>query len=141
MHHKVFPAELDHLYQMINFIKEYPCSSVIAPPILDQILLAAEEALVNIINYAYPKEKKGTIEITCEDSIPSGIKITIKDKGIPFNPIENVPTILPSESHVIEKSTDSFGGYGIYIFVELMDSVEYQRLNGGNILTMTKYLS
>lgn len=141
MNHKVFPAELDCLYEMLAFIESFAESHQISSSVIDQIILATEEALVNVINYGYPDEKKGTIEITCEEtSNPSGIKIIIKDQGIPFNPVENVPSTLPPPSTTTDKPNESLGGYGIYIFVGLMDHVEYQRVNGGNILSLTKYL-
>lgn len=140
MYTKSFPAELDRLYEMLAFIEEYAHSHNIAASILDQIILATEEALVNVINYGYPDEKKGTIDITCEKTRkPVGIKIILKDYGIPFNPVENVPPTVPPPK-VVDKVTDTLGGYGIYIFVGLMDHVEYQRVNGGNILSLTKYL-
>jgi serine/threonine-protein kinase RsbW len=140
MPHKIFPAELEHLYEMLEFIKEYVRSHHVSPLLVDQITLAAEEALVNIISYGYP-EHGGKIDITCKDSTPkSGIKIVIKDQGIPFNPIENVPTTPPTASNILTKSETSLGGYGIYILVGLMDRVEYKRIEGGNMLSLIKYL-
>ncbi len=140
MYHKVFPAELERLYDMLEFIKEYGKSHHVPSDALDQLTLAAEEALVNIINYGYPKSK-GTIEITCKHSTPKiGIKIIIKDQGIPFNPIESVPNPPPSVSTILGKSENSLGGYGIYILIGLMDKVEYQRFEGGNMLSLIKYL-
>jgi serine/threonine-protein kinase RsbW len=140
MYHKIFPAELDHLYEMLSFIRSYHSFENVSPSTLDQIILATEEALVNIINYGYPKEKKGTVEITCEKpSRRDGIKIIIKDQGIPFNPVENIPSNPPATSR-IENKNDCLGGYGIFILVGLMDRVEYQRVDGGNILSLTKYL-
>jgi serine/threonine-protein kinase RsbW len=140
MYQKVFPAEIDHLYTMLEFIKNYGKSHHISSSILDQIILAAEEALVNVINYGYPPEKEGTIEISCEKPTPkAGIKIIIKDQGVPFNPVEKVPTTLPTPSSVLSKAENSLGGYGIYILIGLMDRVEYQRIDGGNILSLTKY--
>jgi serine/threonine-protein kinase RsbW len=142
MYNKVFPAELNDLYKMLEFIKSYGLSHNISSTILDQIILATEEALVNIISYGYPEKKKGTVEIICEKpGNQDGIKITIKDKGIPFNPIENAPSNLPSPSNILDKSSENLGGYGIYIITGLMDCVEYQRVNEGNILSLTKYFS
>lgn len=141
MHQKIFSAELDSLYDMLEFIKSSVQSHSMPSTIITRILVATEEALVNIISYGYPDKKKGTIEITCEDSTPKpGIKIVIKDQGIPFNPIENVPAELPSPSSILESAEDSVGGYGIYILIGLMDRVEYQRIDGGNMLTLIKYL-
>ncbi len=141
MYHQVFPAELDRLYEMLAFIEEYALSHNVSSTVVDQMILAAEEALVNVINYGYPNDKKETIEVTCEQTHnPSGIKIVIKDQGVPFNPVENVPSTLPSPSAANDTQNNEVGGYGIYIFVGLMDHVEYQRVNGGNILSLTKYL-
>ena len=139
MKQKIFPAELDSLYEMLEFIKDYGTQSF-PSSILEQIILAAEEALVNIISYGYPNGKKGTIEIICDDSTPKGgIKIVIKDQGIPFNPVEKVPSSLPPPSVELEKEDPSLGGYGIYILIGLMDRVEYQRIDGGNMLSLIKY--
>lgn len=141
MHQKIFPAELDRLYEMLELIRNYGESCHISPSVLDQIILATEEALVNIINYGYPDEKKGTVEIVCQNSTPkAGIQITIKDQGIPFNPIENAPLTPPALSATPNKTENTLGGYGIYILIGLMDRVEYQRIDGGNILTLVKYL-
>jgi serine/threonine-protein kinase RsbW len=141
MYQKVFPAELDCLYKMLEFIKDYGQALDVPSDILDQIILAAEEALVNIISYGYPDDQKGTIDIACEHSIPlTELKIIIKDSGVAFNPIENAPAELPQPSTVLSKPEHSLGGYGIYILIELMDQVEYQRVKGENILSMTKYL-
>lgn len=137
MYQKIFPAELEHLYEMLEFIEAYGHTRQIPSAMLDRIILATEEALVNIVSYGYPDQKKGTIEIVCEETKPqAGINIIIKDQGIPFNPIEKVPTSPPPPA----KIENSLGGYGIYILIGLMDHVEYQRLNEGNILSLTKYL-
>jgi len=141
MSQRVFPAELDSLYEMLEFIKEFGQSLRISPSILDHVVLATEEALVNIISYGYPNQKGGTIQIVCKNSVPErGIAIVIKDQGIPFNPVENALDALPEPSSILDKSEHSLGGYGIYILVGLMDRVEYQRTAEGNILSLIKYL-
>jgi serine/threonine-protein kinase RsbW len=136
MYQKQFPANLDYLYEMLDFIKNYdhkmPSSH------LDQVLLAAEEALVNIIHYGYALEQIGYIEITCDHS-SRGFKMTIKDQGVPFNPIEKIsslPSFFPAT-----KTCSSLGGYGIKLLLKLMDEVEYQRINNENVLSLTKYIS
>lgn len=140
MYQKIFPAEIDSLYDMLEFIKANGEKNHISSLALDQIILAAEEALVNIISYGYPNEKKGTIEIGCEETTPQpGIKLIIKDQGIPFNPIEKAPATPPPPSSLLNETETSLGGYGIYILIGLMDRVEYQRLEDGNMLTLIKY--
>lgn len=142
MYQKIFPADIDSLYDMLEFIKTYGNQNQISVLVLEQIILAAEEALVNIISYGYPNDKKGTIDIACEENTPQpGIKIIIKDKGIPFNPIKNAPSTPPAPSTLLSETETSLGGYGIYILIGLMDRVEYQRLEDGNMLILMKYIT
>lgn len=91
--------------------------------------LACEEALVNIISYAYP-EKEGAIVIECTDPEKPGLKISLRDQGIPYDPLdqERAP---PTE--------DRLGGYGIPLIIKIMDRVQYQREENDNVLTLVKY--
>ena len=136
---KVFPSELSHLYEMLDFVKNYPTHHVLCSKNLDKIILATEEALVNIIQHAYSQQEKGAIEILCEEiSSPSAIKIVIKDQGIPFNPLDY--NSLPISSSFFRPNQHMLGGYGINLLKEVMDHVEYVYLDGHNQLTLTKVL-
>jgi serine/threonine-protein kinase RsbW len=136
MHHKIFPADLDYLHKMLDFIQIYVQTKQISAAALSKIVLAAEEAIVNIINYGYP-EAKGFIEIYCKDSQEKhGIIIQIRDEGIPFNPTTQL-TVKDSSTKIDESE---LGGYGINIFIGMMDRVEYQRLEKANLLSLIKYL-
>lgn len=98
-----------------------------------QIEVSVEEALVNIINYAYP-EKRGEIEILCSLPKPGLIEITIKDWGAAFNPetfVKSVEKDLPLEDRKV-------GGLGVYFMYQLMDQISYRREEGANILTLSK---
>lgn len=137
---EVFPADLDHLYSMLGFIRSHGLTQGIHLETLEKVILAAEEALVNIIHYSYPN-RKGTVEIDCHETQErQGIIIQLIDNGIPFNPItecrikKGTKPPLPSLENGSKK-----GGYGIYIFMGIMDHVEYQRLKNGNLLSLTKY--
>ncbi len=138
---KTFVASLDNLHQMLKFVEDYSIRKNFNPDILNKIVLATEEALVNIINYSYP-DTPGVIKILCkEPKKKAGIKIVLKDYGIPFDPLKqgpirkNTPPPKPSLEEGAKK-----GGYGIYIFVGVMDRVHYNRMEDGNLLVMTKYL-
>jgi serine/threonine-protein kinase RsbW len=98
------------------------------------INLVLEEALSNIIYYAFSDNKKHLINIllSVEDK-----KLTIKitDDGTPFDPtLHKEPDIsLPVEEREI-------GGLGILLISKIMDTVKYSRDKNLNILTLTKYL-
>ncbi len=98
---------------------------------LPQLDLALEEAVANVIMYAYPKGERGTVEITIETK-EEQIQIDISDAGTPFNPLQR-PEVKLSNS--IEERP--IGGLGIHLIKEIMDKVEYQYKDGKNMLTMT----
>lgn len=141
METKVFKAKLDYLHPMFDFITSYCTSHQLSKAIIDQVILAAEEALVNIINYGYSEDDKGLISLSCEEAGSSGIKIVIKDQGIAFDPLKNIPT---QHEHNIQKksedtSEDTLGGYGVQLLKGLMDVIDYKRVENENVLTMIKY--
>ena len=135
MHQKTFLANLSQLHEMLSFIQSYGQSHHINSYTLNKIVVAAEEALVNIIHYGYP-DQIGKIEIICDKtSLKPGIRILIKDQGVPFNPVKKGLSNKKNNS-----SNLKIGGYGIYLYVEIMDKVEYQRGKEGNILSLIKYM-
>ena len=96
--------------------------------------LAIEEALVNVIHYAYPRVG-GLIEISYEYQPSSRyLNITIKDQGLPFNPLEDKKRVDTTSS--IDERT--VGGLGIHFMREITDSIHYQRESNSNILTLSK---
>ena len=105
--------------------------------------LAVEEAVVNVINYAYPKGTEGDIEINITNSpIPdlsessTEVIFTIIDQGVPFD-----PTTHDEADTTSELEERQIGGLGIHLIRNIMDRVEYQRDGNSNKLTMTKILN
>ena len=97
-----------------------------------QLRLAVEEAVVNVIDYAYPPGQEGDIEIRIM-SDGSTLKTIIIDSGVAFDPTakEKADTSLSAEDRQI-------GGLGILLVRELMDAINYERENGKNVLTLIK---
>lgn len=135
---KRFIADLDQLHEMLGFIEEFCAENEFDPITVNKILLATEEALVNVIHHGYSNQGHGYIELDCEKTEHPGVKICIRDQGIPFDPREKAKKI--KTTHHTPAEDPSIGGYGIYLYNEIMDSVEYQRTNGVNILCLIKYL-
>ncbi|MBR1468510.1 MAG: SpoIIE family protein phosphatase [Prevotella sp.] len=97
-----------------------------------QMNLAIEEAVVNVMNYAYPAGTKGDVHIEAQAN-DVRLKFVISDSGTPFDPTakEQVDTTLSAEERPI-------GGLGIHLVRQLMDSINYERIDGKNILTLRK---
>ena len=99
-----------------------------------QMNLAMEEAVVNVMSYAYPVDTVGNVTITAESN-GEQLQFTIIDSGTPFDPTakEEVDTTLSAEERPI-------GGLGIHLVRQLMNSINYERIDGKNVLTLRKKL-
>ncbi len=97
-----------------------------------QMNLAVEEAVVNVMNYAYPKGTKGMVSVDATIT-DKGLKFVISDNGTPFDPTAKaeVDTTLSAEER-------SIGGLGIHLIRKIMDSVNYEYAEGRNVLTLVK---
>ena len=99
-----------------------------------QVNLAIEEAVVNVMNYAYPRGKKGDVTV---EAISNDIrlKFVIIDSGTPFDPTvhADVDTTLSAQERPI-------GGLGIHLVRKIMDSINYERVDNLNVLTLRKKL-
>ena len=99
-----------------------------------QMNLAIEEAVVNVMNYAYPEGTTGNVNIEVQAN-DARLKFVISDSGKRFDPtsVAEADTTLSAEDR-------SIGGLGIYLVRQLMDSVNYERIGGFNVLTLRKKL-
>ena len=99
-----------------------------------QMNLALEEAVVNVMSYAYPAGTQGDVHIEAQAN-DVRLKFTITDSGAPFDPTakEEIDTTLSAEERPV-------GGLGIFLVREMMDSINYERIDGKNVLTLRKKL-
>ena len=100
-----------------------------------QINLAIEEAVVNVMNYAYPEGSVGNITIEVK-SDGSEVSFIISDTGTPFD-----PTARPEVDITLSAEDRSIGGLGIHLIRQIMDHINYERINGHNVLTLIKKIS
>lgn len=100
-----------------------------------QLMLAVEEAVVNVMDYAYPNGMEGEVKIDVRVT-PDRLKYTVTDRGMAFAPTEvsKADTTLSLEDRPI-------GGLGIFLVRSLMDSINYERVDGQNVLTMWKKMN
>ena len=97
-----------------------------------QIKVAIEEAVVNVMKYAYPSGHRGdvTIEAASNDI---RLKFTITDSGKPFD-----PTVQSEVDTSLSAKERKIGGLGIHIMRQNMDSINYERMDNLNVLTLRK---
>ena len=97
------------------------------------INLALEEAVSNVMLYAYPG-KSGQVLVEC-DKKEKQLIFTISDSGVPFDPTQQ------EDPDVTQSAEDRpIGGLGIFLVRQIMDDIRYERKDDKNILTLTKKL-
>ena len=124
--------DIQQVPQLADFV-DMVCEEVgMDMAIAIQMNLAMEEAVVNVMDYAYPAGTVGDVTIEAE-SDDNQLQFTIIDSGTPFDPTakEEVDTTLSAEERPI-------GGLGIHLVRQLMDSINYERTEGKNVLTLRK---
>ena len=96
------------------------------------INLALEEAVSNVMLYAYPG-KSGQVLVECDKS--GKLVFTITDSGVPFDPTQQ-------EEPDVTQNLDErpIGGLGIFLVRQIMDDIRYERKDNKNILTLTKQI-
>ena len=126
--------DIEQVPQLADFV-DMVCEEVgFDPSVSIQMNLAIEEAVVNVMSYAYPVSTVGNVNIEAQAD-DDCLTFTIIDNGTPFDPTakSEVDTTLSAEERPI-------GGLGIHLVRQLMDSINYERIDNKNILTLRKKL-
>lgn len=93
-----------------------------------------DEVITNVISYAYDDAQDH--DIVTRLSIDNGtLVVEVEDEGRAFNPLD-VPEVD------LERSAGDrpVGGLGIHVVRTVMDTLDYRREHGRNILRMRKTL-
>ncbi|MBR1447959.1 MAG: SpoIIE family protein phosphatase, partial [Prevotella sp.] len=134
-HSITLPNDIATVPQLPQFIDEVAEDAALDASQTMSLNLAIEEAVVNVMEYAYPEGTKGTVNIVA--TIVNGVlSFVISDSGKPFDPTAKaeVDTTLSAEERPI-------GGLGIHLVRQIMDDVAYERKDNKNILTLRKKLN
>ena len=128
------PNDIAAVPQLTSFVDNVCSRLNIDGSTVMQLNLALEEAVVNVMNYAYPKGTKGDVDIRalCDGA---QMKFVLIDSGTPFDPTKH-------QTPDVQLSADerAIGGLGIFLVTQIMDNVSYERRNEKNILTLCKNL-
>lgn len=124
-------SEISRLYE---FIEEIGNDFSLSPDIVFNLNLVLEEAVVNVINYAYPKEEHQYIYLSATMKDGS-IVLVLTDTGKEFD-----PTAAPEADITLSADERQIGGLGIFLIRQIMNEVKYERIEGKNVLTLEKKL-
>ncbi|OCT11288.1 hypothetical protein A8709_06325 [Paenibacillus pectinilyticus] len=130
----VLSNDLQELERLAAFIRSLAVTFDIDEKSLFQLNLVCDELVTNIILYGYPSSENRMHEIRLDvGQNLTGWELRLTDRGIPFNPLLKA---APRTDLTIEDR--GIGGLGIHFVRQVMDELIYERLNGENILMMTK---
>ncbi len=122
--------------KLTPFVEDMANALSLSDETKDAINLALEEALVNVILYAYPEGEQGFVTLTARaDAARTHIRFELRDSGKAYNPLLNE---MPDLTLGIEERP--IGGLGIFLIRKMMDELAYDRLDGDNVLIMRKNL-
>jgi len=126
-------SDLAELDKIRDFLKETLQDLNISDKDYFRIELSLLEVCINIILYAYPREK-GDILLKAWRK-EGKIFLEIRDSGIPFDPKK---LKMPDIDEIIKQ--EKKGGLGVYISRTFMDGFDYKRENDQNILVIYKQI-
>ena len=127
----VLTNNIQELERLEPFLNDFFSRNSLDPTALSPVNLAIEEALANVIMYAYPEGTQGEVTLSAK-VIDHDICMEISDEGVPFNPLQQQEADL-----AVSLEERQIGGLGIHLIKEIMNEVNYVYKDGKNVLTMT----
>ena len=130
----ILANDISEISKLNEFVEEIGNEFSLTPDVVFNVNLVLEEAIVNVINYAYPKEKHESIYLSAQLHEGS-IVFVLTDTGMQFD-----PTKAPEADITLSLEDRPIGGLGILLIRQIMNEVSYERIDGKNVLTLSKKL-
>lgn len=123
---------IEELTQVATFVEELCEEMKLGAEWVFNLNLVLEEAVTNVIMYAYPEGEDHEIWLTAttQDGM---LSLVLQDEGKPFDPTE-----VPDADVTLSAEERPIGGLGIFLIRQIMDEVNYQYVDSRNVLTMRK---
>ena len=126
----VIANQMGELRRMTEWLHDSLLAMEVAKDSVFKLDLCANEAVANIITYAY--NDKGHHDIILEmRKTADGTSLVICDDGMPFNPLNT-----PEHQSPRGLPEARIGGLGIHLIRQMASRCNYQRVKGFNILSL-----
>jgi serine/threonine-protein kinase RsbW len=125
------PARIDSVPSFLAFVRTGAKSAGLEEPEMDWLDLVLEEILVNIARYAY-QPGTGDVEVGYVVAQPRKLQVEISDSGNAFNPLASDPPVLGGGL-----ADRPIGGLGVFLVKNIVDSLDYRRVEDRNILSFS----
>ena len=131
-HRLVLKNSVDQISLLPAFVQEAVKASKLNSELEGSLNLALEEAVTNVVLYAYPEGTEGDVIVDAAVT-DKALTFTITDTGKPFD-----PTARPDVDINAGVEDRPIGGLGIHLVRQIMDDVRYERRGNKNVLIITK---
>lgn len=122
-------ANRENISALSAFVERFLSAYKIPEERRQKFLMAVDEAITNIVLYAYP-DSAGKISVEAKEE-NGRLEISIVDKGIKFDPTE-----VPDPELEVPIEERQIGGMGIPLMRRFCDSLRYTRENDSNKLVL-----
>ena len=127
--------DADYLPLSRSYVQEAAKKCGLSEKDTDEIILATNEAVTNVIKHAFLPQQQATFDIVCEMS-SLGLKVIVRDKGYPFAP-ERVEEYSIDKVKAGKKPI----GLGFFIMKQSVDEFSFHNMGaGGKEIQLVKYL-
>lgn len=130
----ILQNEISEISRLASFIEAIGEELELPPGLTFNLNLALEEAISNIIFYAYPNQAGKEISVQVA-TVADSLVFTLTDSGRAFD-----PTQVKDADITLSAAERPIGGLGIFLIRQIMDKLEYSRMDGKNIFIMRKTL-
>jgi anti-sigma regulatory factor (Ser/Thr protein kinase) len=121
-----------NLERVAEFVSDAAKKSALTTRQSDDVQMAVDEAVTNVMEHAYAGRTDGNISIKLRVD-EKVVQVEIRDQGKAFDPKKvKKPNIKGPLSE------RSIGGLGVFFMRKLMDKVEFKHDEAGNLTRMTK---
>ena len=131
----ILKNEITEINRLHDFVASIGEEWELSHDLIFNLDLVLEEAISNIILHAYPKNEINSINLIAQKT-ENQLIFVLTDNGKEFDPTiqQEVDVTLSAEERPI-------GGLGIFLIQQIMNKVEYLRIEGKNKLTLVKQLN
>lgn len=127
---KTFPAVIDSLDSIRQYIKAVAQEAGLDKKASYNLLVAVDEIATNIILYGYQEDElEGVIDVTTEKT-DTHLKVVFEDDAVPFDP--TIRELPDEEDFNLPLDERPIGGLGIYLTINGVSEFLYEYKNNRN---------
>ncbi len=128
----VLRNHLSELGRMSEAVSAWCRENAVSAAAEFQVTLALDEIVSNVIRYGWKDDGEHQLHVRLS-RLENELRVEVEDDGTPFNPLE-----VPAADVNRPLDERPVGRLGIHLVRQVMDGLDYRRLDGKNLLVMKK---